>query len=347
MNPIALRLLNQHLTNQQFSKPEEVVSHFGAMQAQDYRMISWSVTMRTKNPSLKSFCDAFDKGEIVRLHLLRGTWQLVTGSNYHWMRELFASKAQRVIDGWMHANRINIEQKEYDQIGAILAQTASDLGSATNEDFEQALAKQGLFMDNHRLSYHIRHAEISGLLCSGNFTPKKNSYSLTSQKLPHNNNIDKDEALACIARLYFQSHAPATLEDFIWWTGLSKSECQLGIKLLNNELHTDHFKEHTFYLHESCRIRGFRKGHPILLPSYDEYLIGYKTRQIALSPEHQAKAHSNNGIFYPVILLDGEVCGNWSFANKRIQTTLFDANTPIEGLEKEIQRASKVLITRQ
>ncbi|MDE7085159.1 MAG: winged helix DNA-binding domain-containing protein, partial [Prevotella sp.] len=78
MNPVAIRLLNQQLTAPQFSTPAEVVSHMGAMQAQEYRMMRWAVAMRTCKPSHKAFKEAFDKEKIIRLHLMRGTWQLVS-----------------------------------------------------------------------------------------------------------------------------------------------------------------------------------------------------------------------------------------------------------------------------
>lgn len=82
MNPIALRLLNQQLIVPQFNTPEEVVSYMGAMQAQEYRMIRWAVAMRTRKPSLKAFKDAYDNGRIIRMHLMRGTWQLVSAEDY-------------------------------------------------------------------------------------------------------------------------------------------------------------------------------------------------------------------------------------------------------------------------
>ena len=78
MNPVAIRLLNQQLIVPQFKTPTEVVSHMGAMQAQEYRMMRWAVEMRTTKPSHKAFKEAFDSGQIIRLHLMRGTWQLVT-----------------------------------------------------------------------------------------------------------------------------------------------------------------------------------------------------------------------------------------------------------------------------
>ena len=78
MNPVVIRLLNQQLVAPQFHDPAEVVSHLGAMQAQEYRLMRWAVAMRTKKPSAKAFKEAFDTGRILRLHLMRGTWQLVT-----------------------------------------------------------------------------------------------------------------------------------------------------------------------------------------------------------------------------------------------------------------------------
>ena len=55
MNPVAVRLLNQQLIAPQFKDPAEVVSHMGAIQAQEYRMMRWAVAMRTSKPSHKAF----------------------------------------------------------------------------------------------------------------------------------------------------------------------------------------------------------------------------------------------------------------------------------------------------
>ena len=99
MNPVALRLLNQQLAAPQFAKPAEVVDYMGAMQAQEYRMMRWAVAMRTKRPSVKAFKTAFDSGQIVRLHLMRGTWQLVGASDYWPLLGLCAPKALATIRG--------------------------------------------------------------------------------------------------------------------------------------------------------------------------------------------------------------------------------------------------------
>ena len=252
MNPVAIRLLNQQLVAPQFSDPAEVVGHLGAMQAQEYRLMRWAVAMRTKKPSAKAFKEAYDSGRILRLHLMRGTWQLITAEDYWPMLDLCASKAIKVIKGWMSSNKISIP----------------------------------------------------------------------------------DEELMRFTRKYFQSRQPATLEDFVWWSGLNVSDCRKGIALLGDTLHIERWKGRDFYLTNDCRTRGFRKGQFLLIPPYDEYLIGYKSRDIVLSPEHRHRAHNNSGIFQPIITYDGIVCGNWSPFKEDCRVEFFESNYGVENVQE-------------
>lgn len=324
MNPVALRLLNQQLAVPQFDDPAAVVGHMGAMQAQEYRMMRWAVSMRTTKPSHQAFKAAYDGGRIIRLHLMRGTWQLVTAADYWWMLDLCAPKAIAVTRGWMSSNKISITDKEIERTRDILAQTAADKGSATKEDFVAALATRGVMMDTHRLSYHIRMAEMSGTLCSGKLHPMKATYALTTDRLGPPVVMDRDEALMLLTRKYFQSHQPATLEDFVWWSGLNISDCRKGIALLDNAIHVQEWRERDFYLTDDCRTRGYRKGRYLLIPPYDEYLIGYKSRDVVLLPEHRYRAHNNSGIFQPVIARDGIICGNWKPYGNTLQANFFE-----------------------
>ena len=323
MNPISIRLLSQQLIAPQYSKPEDVVSHFGAMQAQEYRMMRWAVEMRTKRPSEKAFTKAFNDGKIVRLHLLRGTWQLVSAEDYWWMLDLCSPKAKQVINGWMSSNKIVIPDEELSTIRNLIVETTKRKGSVTKEDFEEALAVKSITMDNHRLSYHIRFAELDGVLCSGDLLPMKATYALSEEKIPRTEHIERDWALARLATKYFQSHSPATLEDFVWWSGLNVADCKRGIDLIGNHLYCDSFKGRTFFIHENSRTRGFRKGEYLLIPPYDEYLIGYKSRDIVLDPAFKHFAHNNSGIFQPVIAYDGRICGNWSPFMKEPDASFF------------------------
>ena len=337
MNPVAIRLLNQQLVAPKFSDPAEVVGYLGAIQAQEYRLMRWAVAMRTKKPSMKAFKEAFNSGRIIRLHLMRGTWQLITAEDYWPILELCAPKAISVTKGWMSSNKISIPDEEVQQIREILLQTAADKRSVTKEDFVQALAEKDITMDDHRLSYHIRMTEMSGLLCSGDLLPMKASYALTANKVKSTVKMNRDEALMRFTRKYFQSRQPATLEDFVWWSGLNVSDCRKGIALLGDTIHVEHWKGRDFYLTDDCRTRGFRKGQFLLIPPYDEYLIGYKSRDIVLLPEHRHHAHNNSGIFQPIIAHDGIICGNWSPFKEDCQVEFFEGDYGVEDVQEAWQ----------
>lgn len=335
MNPVAIRLLNQQLIVPQFKTPSEVVSHMGAMQAQEYRMMRWAAEMRTKKPSHKAFKEAFDSGRIIRLHLMRGTWQLVSAEDYWWMIDLCTPKAIAATTGWMHSNKISIPDEELFRVRDILVQTAADKGSVTKEDIIKALAEHNMQMDDHRLSYHIRMAEFSGTLCSGDLLPTKATYALSTEKVgPRPAQIERDEALMRFTRKYFQSRQPATLEDFVWWSGQNVNDCRKGIALLGDTIHKETWKGREFYLTNNCRTRGFRTGKLLMIPPYDEYLIGYKSRDIVLTPEHRHRAHNNSGVFQPIIAHDGIICGNWSPFREDCQVVFFNGSNTMESLQE-------------
>ena len=181
-------------------------------------------------------------------------------------------------------------------------------------------------------------AEFEGTLCSGALLSMKATYALASAKVPRPrtaDKIDRDEALALFTRKYFQSRQPATLEDYVWWSGMTVADCRRGIALLGGTLRTERFAGRGFILSDACRTRGFRRGITLLVPPYDEYLIGYKSRDLVLPPEHRHRAHNNSGIFQPIIVRDGHVCGNWSPYGKAGRAEFF-AGAPSPG---EVQAA--------
>ena len=345
MNPIAIRLLNQQLIAPRFSKPTEVVRYMGAMQAQEYRMMRWAVAMRTRKPSHKAFKQAYDEGKIIRLHLMRGTWQLVCAEDYWSMIDLFAPKAIAVTKGWMSSNKISIPDDELIGVRDILIQTAADKRSVTKEDFVLALTERNQQMDDHRLSYHIRMAELTGVLCSGDLLPMKATYALAADKVKPSVKMERDEALAQFTKKYFQSRQPATLEDFIWWSGLNVSDCRRGIELLGDTIHVEKWRGREFYLTDDCRTRSFRKGKFLLIPPYDEYLISYKSRDIVLPPEYRHRAHNNSGIFQPIIAYDGIICGNWSPYKDECQMEFFNVDYTSEDINEAWMGFQKYKLT--
>ena len=93
-----LRLANQQITRTKFTSAKEIVAWMGAMQAQDYAMVKWAVGVRLPNSTEKSIEAAMDKGEIIRTHVLRPTWHLVSADDLRWMLDLDRPANQEAVE---------------------------------------------------------------------------------------------------------------------------------------------------------------------------------------------------------------------------------------------------------
>ena len=318
----SIRLLNQQLVNPVFDNPCEVVDWFGMMQAQQYQMIRWAVSMRTRKPKIASFKAAFNQGKIIRTHLFRCTWQLVTANDLHWQLPLCADRNRQAIKGYLAYGGKSISERDYERFNMIVADVLKGQLSLGKDELCLRLADKGIdTRDAHTLSIYIRRAEIDGVICSGHLDDKQNTYALIEERFGHHEPIVKEEALALLAHKYFRSHSPASFADFVWWTNLPVRDCRAGVDAIRQKLQDVHCDGQSYFIHADCRLTDFR-NRLILLPSYDEYLIGYKSRHIAIDKEHCSKAYTNNGLFFPVVVNNGKVVGRWH--QKTLQPTFFN-----------------------
>lgn len=325
--PDKLRPHNQQLSSPRFDDPKNVVGWLGAMQAQNYVMAKWAVGMRLKSGNLQTVERALEQGEILRIHVMRPTWHFVTAEDIRWMVALSAKRI-RSVNSWLAEDaKLGITEKHYHQCCRLFEKILEGHKSLTKEEIGEELNRTGIPVGNYGMTRFLMYAETEGLICSGVDKNQKPTYALLEERVPPVSPLSKEEALAKLARHYFQSHSPASLQDFIWWTGLSITEARQAINSIRPELISDRFAPQELFVHESCSATTPSNDNLHLLPSYDEYLLGYKDRSHVILPEHYAKAYNNWGIFYPVILHRGKIVGNWEKTGKgkgiKIETSFF------------------------
>lgn len=308
-----IRLQNQQLLNSLFRKPKELVSWMGAMQAQNYPMVKWAVGMRLKSATIQTVEKALRDGEILRTHVMRPTWHLVAAEDIRWMLKLSAQRIKSANDSFAKGWDLEITDELYMKSYNLLEQILAGNKSLTKQEITGHFCRSGILAepDNNRMTRFMARAEQEGIICSGEDKGGKCTYALLEERVPPMPEITKDEALARLARSYFRSHAPAVLQDFIWWSGLPISDARQAIYLIASELTEEQWQGETWYIHADSRTRGRVSNCLHLLPSYDEYLLGYKDRTDVLPKEHYPKAFTNNGLFFPIILHNGQVIGNW------------------------------------
>lgn len=116
-----------------------------------------------------------------------------------------------------------------------------------------------------------------------------------------------------LALRYITSHGPATVHDFAWWAGLYLPDARRGIEIAEPKVIFEKRKgEELWSSLESPSPKPISEPSIRLLPSFNEYLIGYKERSEVLDAEHLLEVSpGSNGTFHPIVVVDGRVTGIW------------------------------------
>lgn len=173
------------------------------------------------------------------------------------------------------------------------------------------MGSAGFEDSNNRGSHLLLRAELDGLICSGATKGRDYTYILADGRVPETQDLTREASLERLARIYFTSHGPATLEDFAWWSGLSVKDARNALEMITPEFSSEEVDRQIYWFAVSATAPADAHKSVFLLPAYDEFLLGYKDRSASITAVDQKKAISSNGIFRPIIVVNGEVAGIW------------------------------------
>lgn len=322
-----IRLISQQIAKTKLRSPKEIVGRMGAMQAQDYNMAKWAIGIRLPKATQKSVQAAIDKGEIIRTHLLRPTWHFVSADDIYWMLELTARRLKAAQKS--REKQLELTEKIFAKTNDIFKKVLKGNNHLTRAELLSELKKAKIAIDNNRASHILFNAELEGIICSGKTKAKQNTYALLNEWVPENKKLHKDKALSKLAKTYFESRCPATLQDFTWWSGLSATDAKHALEMIRPQFFSEVINSKTYWFPHTFSNPKNIKGSAYLLPAFDEFLISYKDRTAALDLEHLSKAFSNNGIFWPTVVINGRIEGIWKRTLKRdaviIETKYFNS----------------------
>lgn len=301
------RIASQHIGAEKFKSAGAVVAHMGAMQAQDFAMVRWAVALRSAGLTEKDVLEAYDKGEILRTHVLRPTWHLIANDDADWIIQLTADRLFSALTTWN--KKLNLTGSVYARSRKVLEKALS-AGPVTRNTAVAALkaARPAFPPGSHTLL--LFHAEVDRLIISGPLIDGEATYALFDERVKKREDLLREEALARLAQRYFRSHGPATLEDFIWWSGLKINEARLAFAAVKNKFRSANFGGLTYLMPEKLSPAPAKT---CLLPGFDEFIIGYTDRSATLGPDMAARVTTRNGLFRPTIIQNGRVRGIWAW----------------------------------
>ena len=334
-----LRLHHQWLARPTVRRPEEIVAHFGAVQSQDFAMAKWALALRSGDLRDAHVAAAFDAGAILRTHVLRPTWHFVAPADIRWMLRL---SAPRVRAQMAHNDRqYGIDAALLRRSRAVIERALRGGVHLTREELQTALARHRIKVAGTGLAQVMAHAELDALVCSGPRRGKQSTYALLEERAPAGPVLDRDTALAELARRYFQSHGPATDRDFSWWSGLTLTDARAGIASLGRELACVTWEGSDYRYpagSEPAAVRG-----AWLLPNYDEFTVAYADRSLLIGPGFpKVRDPRADPIFTNVILVNGLLAGTWrrTLTAKEAKVSLSPFAPPAPPARRAVARAA-------
>jgi hypothetical protein len=222
-----LRLANQRIAGSSFGRPEELVKWMGCVQAQDYGMAKWAVGCRLKEGNEAGIEDAFKKGMILRTHVLRPTWHFVCPEDIGWMLKISAPKIRAMMKRQLH--QLGIDHVTLEKSKRILTKVLGLHRRMTRQELTKSFLKEKIATGDSRVGHLLLDAELDALICSAGRTGKQFAYGLFEERVPKSRVMHKEAAFAELARRYFLSRGPATVQDFAWWSGLTLTNARDGL----------------------------------------------------------------------------------------------------------------------
>jgi hypothetical protein len=343
----SLRLANQQIAGTKCGSAQEVVGWMGAMQAQDFAMAKWAVGIRFPNSKDSDIEAAINSGKIFRTHVLRPTWHFVSAEDIHWILDLTAPEIKAAMKS--RRAELGLSETVFTQSNRIIEKALRDQKQLTREAVIAEFERADFAVDNNRGYHLLVQAELDGILCSGPIEKGKKTYALLEERCPKIRRLSKEEALARLADKYFTSHGPASLQDFIWWSGLPAGDARRALEMVRPGLASETIASRTVWFHDNIFTSRPDENTACFLPAFDEFIISYEDRSASLSDIAFRRAVSSNGIFRPVIVVNGQAIGIWKRAVKQnkviVETQLFDPsiNLPSEIIQNAVSPYGRFL----
>ena len=334
------RLAGQFLTVPGPAKPADVVRRLGAVQAQDYAGAKWALAQRTKAATDAAVERAVDAGAIVRTHVLRPTWHFVAACDLRWMLALTGPRISRALASY---NRVlEITPAVIRRSHAAITKALEGGRHLTRAEVAAVLsrAKVGA-LTGHRFGRLVVQAELDAIVCSGARRGKHSTYALLDERVTASRGIERDAALAELARRYFPTRGPASAHDFAWWSGLTVADARRAVAILGRELEPIDVGGRPFWMSAGASAPP-RKPCAHLLPNYDEYFIGLVDRSaIGRRLGTVERVTGGNALINHIATVNGQIVGGWKRTAAGPRVTLrFDLLT-------RLSRAERALLDRE
>jgi winged helix DNA-binding protein len=310
-----LRLRAQRLTGRQPRKVAEVVRALGGLQAQDTPASRLAVRPRgtgLDEAAVRRACN--QDRSVVRTWAMRGTLHMVAAEDVGWLVGLlgpvFAAADRR------RRLQLGLDDALCERALAVLPAVLA-AGPLPRAELVRGLAAEGVRIDpaGQAPAHLVAYAAMGGLVCRGpDLDGDQASYVLLEDWVgsPAARPLEAEDALAELARRYLGGHGPAAPEDLAAWSGLPAGRARRAFELVAGELREVEAGGRRLWAPAGARGPRPGGGDPVvrLLGRFDDYLLGWRGRDLVLDPRFARRVQAG-GWVHPAVVVDGRVAGTW------------------------------------
>ncbi|WP_455353901.1 winged helix DNA-binding domain-containing protein [Streptomyces sp. SYSU K217416] len=290
-----------------------------AVQAQDLTAAALGLRVRARGLTADEVHRATDvERTAVRGWFMRGTLQLVPAADARWLLALFgpvflALAARRL-------RELGLDEALCARAERLITQAIDAEGPLTRAELTDRLTTLGVEPKGQSAFHLIRRTALAGRICHGPQRDGEPTFVLLDDWLPAAGPPPFSGAAAGIelARRYRAAHGPATVQDFAHWSGLKLGTCKSAWAAVP----------------ETARppVTAGEKPDVRLLPAYDNYLVGYRSRELSVPAAHERRVWPGGGQIRPTVMADGWAVGTWSGGRRGSDVTVepFPGTAPLD-----------------
>ena len=298
--------------------PAEVARAVCAVQAQELSSGLLSLRARgaglTRDAALAAMASG---GSLAWTWLMRGTLHVCAADDLRWMLSLFGPlNAKR--DATRRA-QVGLDDDTCAR-GLRVIRDALSNGPLTRHQLREVLLSHGVdvLRDPQALIHMIGFAAAQKAIVVLPPIGRDNRFALLEQWIAPAPALTGEAAQAELARRYFTAFGPATVADFRAWAGIPAPMANRAASLISDELESAEGP-----VDGLLRARGAphtedqpRATAARLLPRWDTYLLGYRSRELMLHPAHAPRV-CIEGVIKPTICVEGSIAGTWELRRAR------------------------------
>ena len=315
----------------------ELVRHLVGVQAQDATAAALALRARCAGLVMADVERArVDERSIVRTWVMRGTLHHVPSDDLGWLLGLLGPIFIRASRG--RRAQLGLDDATGERAVTALRAVLAEHGPSTRDEIVQWLAGHGIELAGQARPHLLGLAALQGLVCHGPLRGRQPTYVLVADWIDPCATLPRDEALARLAQRYLAAFAPARPEDLATWSGLSLTDARASWQAISRQLIEAQVGESTVWLLKvQAEWLDLTPQPPAvrLVPGFENYLLGYRSRDLILTSVHARKVCTGGGMLHPVLLVDGRGAGTWKLERGRKATDVIVE--PFEELTDEVR----------